>query len=304
MFLYIVKRLLIGIVTLFVLVSVAFFLVRLMPGSPFEAENFSTETVEMLNREYGLDQPLFNQYIKYIGNVLQGDLGISFKKNIPIEKLIALEAPLTMKVGLIAFSISVILGIAIGIWQATTKSETIRGLILSFVTFGISMPNFIIALLLMMFFGVYLRAVPIVGLGTPAHYILPVAALSFFPIASISRLVWSSYSEAMQDDYVVMAKAKGLRKRTISVRHILKNAMIPVITYFGPTIAWMLTGSFVIESLFSIPGIGLEFVNAISNRDYTVVLGLCIYLGSLIIFANLVVDIICSVVDPRIRFTD
>ncbi len=301
---YIIKRILIGFVTLFVLITVTFFLVRLMPGSPFEAENISTSMIESLEKEYGLNQPLYVQYVGYLDNILHGDLGISYKKGISVNEMIRRGAPATMSVGILAFLFSAFAGIALGIWQATTKSEFMKGVLISFATLGVSLPNFIVALILIIVFGAMLQLLPIVGLASPKHYILPVIAQSFGPVATISRLVKSTYSEAMQQDYVIMAKAKGLTKSHISLRHILKNSMIPVITYFGPSIAFLLTGSFVVESLFSIPGIGREFVNAISNRDYTVVMGLAIFIGAIIIVANLIVDIICSFVDPRIKLTD
>ncbi len=301
---YIIKRILIGIITMLVLITVTFFLVRLMPGSPFEAENVSASMIGTLEKEYGLDQPLYKQYINYIDKVLHGDLGVSYKKGISIKELIKRGAPATMSLGIITFIVSAVIGIILGIWQATTKSEFIRGLLVSYATLGVSLPNFITALLLIMVFGVWLHLLQIVGLSTPKHYILPVIAQSFGPIATISRLVKTTYTEAMQQDYVIMARAKGLDKMHISIRHILKNAIIPVITYFGPCIAFLLTGSFVVESLFSIPGIGKEFVNAISNRDYTVVMGLSIFIGAAIIIANLIVDIICSFVDPRIKLTN
>lgn len=301
---YVVKRVLIGIATIFALITITFFLVRLMPGSPFEAENVSSAMIKTLEKEYGLDKPLFLQYITYLDKILHGNFGVSFKKGVSVNELILRGAPATMKLGIISFLLSALLGIGLGIWQATTKSEVTRGILLSFATLGVSLPNFITALLLIMLFGAFLQLLPIVGLSTPRHYILPVIAQSVGPIATISRLVKSTYTEAMQQDFVTMAKAKGLTKPYISVRHILKNSMIPVITYFGPCIAFLLTGSFVVESLFSIPGIGREFVNSISNRDYTVVMGLSVFIGAIIIIANLAVDIICSFIDPRIKLTD
>jgi oligopeptide transport system permease protein len=169
---------------------------------------------------------------------------------------------------------------------------------------GVSVPAFVIALYLMLLFGVYLGLLPVVGLTSPLHYILPVAAQAFGPVATIARLTKSTYMEATQQDYVIMARAKGLSNFQIMFKHVLRNALIPVITYFGPAIAFTLTGSFVIEQVYSIPGIGREFTNAITNRDYTVILGFSVFIGALIIVANLVVDILCSIVDPRIKLTD
>ena len=166
---------------------------------------------------------------------------------------------------------------------------------------GISIPNYVLALLLMLVCGVTLKWFPVVGLGSWKHYILPVTAMTVYPLAQISKLVKSSYSEAMHQDYVIMAKAKGISKTRISFVHILKNAMIPVITISGPMVAFLLTGSFVVENIFTIPGIGREFVNSVSNRDYTVIMGLTIFLGIILVLCNLISDMICALVDPRIK---
>ena len=301
---YIIKRLLVGIVTLWALVTLTFFLVHRMPGSPFEAENLSGDAISQLEEAYGLNEPEWKQYLSYMENLLHGELGISYKKNISVNTLIARGAPYTIRVGLISFAISAVIGIGIGIWMSVTKNQVIKNILLAYATLGVSVPAFVIALYLMLVFGVWLSAVPIVGLSTPAHYILPVAAQAFGPIATIARLTKSTYTEATQMDYVIMAKAKGLSNFQIMFKHVLKNALIPVITYFGPAIAFTVTGSFVIEQIFSIPGIGREFTNAITNRDYTVVLGFSVFIGALIIVANLIVDILCSLVDPRIKLTD
>ena len=301
---YIIKRLLIGIITLWALVTLTFILVHRMPGSPFEAENLSGSTVAQLEEAYGLNEPEWKQYLIYMENLLHGELGISYKKNISVNTLIARGAPYTIRVGLISFAISAVIGIAIGIWMSVTKNQVIKNILLAYATLGVSVPAFVIALYLMLIFGVWLSAVPIVGLTTPAHYILPVAAQAFGPIATIARLTKSTYTEATQMDYVIMAKAKGLSNFQIMFKHVLKNALIPVVTYFGPAIAFTITGSFVIEQIFSIPGIGREFTNAITNRDYTVVLGFSVFIGALIIVANLIVDILCSLIDPRIKLTD
>ena len=301
---YIIKRLLIGIITLWALVTLTFILVHRMPGSPFEAENLSGSTVAQLEEAYGLNEPEWKQYLIYMENLLHGELGVSYKKNISVNTLIARGAPYTIRVGLIAFGISAVIGIGIGIWMSVTKNQVIKNILLAYATLGVSVPAFVIALYLMLVFGVWLSAVPIVGLTTPAHYILPVLTQAFGPIATIARLTKSTYTEATQMDYVIMAKAKGLSNFQIMFKHVLKNALIPVITYFGPAIAFTVTGSFVIEQIFSIPGIGREFTNAITNRDYTVVLGFSVFIGALIIVANLVVDILCSLVDPRIKLTD
>lgn len=301
---YIIKRLFIGVVTIWALITITFFLIRIMPGSPFEADNLSQSAIEQLESTYGLDEPMWKQYIFYMENLMHGDLGISYKKNVSVNTLIARGFPYTLSIGLLSIAVSAFIGILMGIWMATSKRLAVKNTLLGIATLGVSIPGFVTAILLMMVFGVWWPVLPIVGLGSPANYILPVAAQSFGQIASIARLTKSTYSEAIQMDYVTMARAKGLSNLYITARHVLKNALIPVVTYFGPAIAFLITGSFVVESIFSIPGIGREFTNAITNRDYTVVLGFSVFIGVIITVANLAVDIICSLIDPRIKLTN
>ena len=301
---YIIKRLFIGVVTIWALITITFFLIRIMPGSPFEADNLSQSAIEQLESTYGLDEPMWKQYILYMENLMHGDLGISYKKNVSVNTLIARGFPYTLSIGLLSIAVSAFIGILMGIWMATSKRLAVKNTLLGIATLGVSIPGFVTAILLMMIFGVWWPVLPIVGLGSPANYILPVAAQSFGQIASIARLTKSTYSEAIQMDYVTMARAKGLSNLYITARHVLKNALIPVVTYFGPAIAFLITGSFVVESIFSIPGIGREFTNAITNCDYTVVLGFSVFIGVIITVANLAVDIICSLIDPRIKLTN
>lgn len=291
-------------VTIWALITITFFLIRIMPGSPFEADNLSQSAIEQLESTYGLDEPMWKQYILYMENLMHGDLGISYKKNVSVNTLIARGFPYTLSIGLLSIAVSAFIGILMGIWMATSKRLAVKNTLLGIATLGVSIPGFVTAILLMMIFGVWWPVLPIVGLGSPANYILPVAAQSFGQIASIARLTKSTYSEAIQMDYVTMARAKGLSNLYITARHVLKNALIPVVTYFGPAIAFLITGSFVVESIFSIPGIGREFTNAITNRDYTVVLSFSVFIGVIITVANLAVDIICSLIDPRIKLTN
>lgn len=299
---YITKRLLMGLVSLFALITVTFFLTRLMPGNPFDISNVNQAVQDRIMSYYGLDQPVYIQFGMYLKNLSHGDLGISYKKvGTTVNQLIMQEAPYTIQIGLIAFIIALILGTVLGIAMAVTRKEGVRGSLMFLTVLGISIPNYVLALLLMLVCGVTLKWFPVVGLGSWKHYILPVTAMTVYPLAQISKLVKSSYSEAMHQDYVIMAKAKGISKTRISFVHILKNAMIPVITISGPMVAFLLTGSFVVENIFTIPGIGREFVNSVSNRDYTVIMGLTIFLGIILVLCNLISDMICALVDPRIK---
>lgn len=299
---YICKRIVMGAVSIFALVTITFFLTRLMPGNPFNLQNINQSVQEHILSYYGLDQPIYVQFGMYLQKLVHGDLGISFKKvGTTVNELIAMEAPYTMRLGLIAYTAALILGTVIGILMAVTRHESIRGGLMIFTILGVSVPNYVLALLLMLICGVTLQWFPVVGLTTWKHYVLPVITLTVYPLAQISKLVKSSYTEAVSQDYVIMAKAKGLGPLRIAFVHVLKNAMIPVITISGPMIAFLLTGSFVVENIFTIPGIGREFVNSVSNRDYTVIMGLTIFLGTILVLCNLAADIICALADPRIK---
>lgn len=210
-------------------------------------------------------------------------------------------APITIKLGSVAFIIALVLGITLGVVAALSRSESVRALITAMATIGISVPGFLLAIFLIYFFAVRLNLLPIIGLKSWQHYVLPGLALSFYPIAYLSRLVRSTLTESLTQDYIVMARSKGLSRRTIVFEHALPNTLIPVITYLGPLIASLLTGSFVVESIFAIPGIGREMVQAIQGRDYSVILGMTIFIGAFVIFMNIVADILLAVVDPRIR---
>ena len=298
---YIVKRLAMGVVTMFFLITITFWLTRLMPGSPFATDNISPSVLATLEANYGLDKPIDQQFVIYLQSLLQGNLGVSYTRTgVTVNDLIAQGFPVTLKLGLISFAIALVIGTVIGIWMSTTKSSAVKGWLITGSTLFISIPGFVLAIVLLMVFGQGLKVLPVLFDGS-LSYIMPVLALAVYPIAQISRLVHASYTEAMNQDYVVMARAKGLGKRRIQFLHILKNAMLPLITVCGPMIAFQITGSFVVESIFTIPGIGEEFVNSVNSRDYTVIMGLTIFLGGVIIIANLISDLACALVDPRIK---
>lgn len=299
---YIVKRLAMGVVTMFFLITITFWLTRLMPGSPFATDNISPSVLATLEANYGFDKPIDQQFVIYLQSLLQGNLGVSYTRTgVTVNDLIAQGFPVTLKLGLISFAIALVIGTVIGIWMSTTKSSAVKGWLITGSTLFISIPGFVLAIVLLMVFGQGLKVLPVLFDGSFLSYIMPVLALAVYPIAQISRLVHASYTEAMNQDYVVMARAKGLGKRRIQFLHILKNAMLPLITVCGPMVAFQITGSFVVESIFTIPGIGEEFVNSVNSRDYTVIMGLTIFLGGVIIIANLISDLACAFVDPRIK---
>ena len=301
---YLIKRLLIGVVTLFVLATITFFLMHAIPGSPFAGEmsKLPANVKEALTEYYGLDQPIYIQYVKYLQNVVRGDFGTSLSHNgRSVTDIIKLGVGNSASLGAVAFCIAIGLGVFLGTVAAFTKHRWVNNVVAFVATLGASVPSFLLALLLMMIFGVTLRWLPIVGLTSWRHYILPGFALALAPIAMISRLTKTSLVEVMKQDYMVLAKSKGTAQIKIITRHALKNAMIPVVTYAGPLLATLLTGSFVVETLFSVPGIGAEFVSSVTNRDYTMILALTIYYGTFVIICNIATDLITAALDPRIR---
>ena len=301
---YVLKRLGIGLLTLFVLVAITFSMTKLMPGSPLQSKNISGETLARMEARYGLDKPVVTQFLIYCKNILKGDLGTSYKKiGVEVKDIIKDSMKPTISLGLVTFLLVLVVGVTAGILMAKAKSNFAKGAWLTGLTLGVSIPNFIVALLIMILFGVVLQWFPIIGLDTPKHYVLPAIAMGLYPISAVARLTQSSYEEVIRQDYIIMARAKGISKGTILFRHVLKNVMLPVITYMGPMVAFLLTGSVTIEKIFTIPGLGREFTNAIMNHDYTVVMGITIFMGAVIIICNLLADVICAIVDPRIRLT-
>ena len=301
---YIVKRVLIGIITLFALATITFFLMHIIPGSPFagETSKLPAAVKEKLIAQYGLDQPLYVQFGAYLRNALTGDFGTSLnRKGQEVVDIIANGLPATVSLGLVAFVIAMVVGIFLGTVAAFSRQKWVSGVVAFIATIGVSVPSFLLALMMMLVFGVLLSCLPTIGLGSWQHYIMPSVALALSPIAMISRLVRTSLMDVMRQDYMVLARSKGTSELKVIIRHALKNALVPVITYAGPLIATLLTGSFVVETLFSVPGIGAEFVNSVSNRDYTLIMALTIFYGSFIIIANIVTDLITAAMDPRIR---
>lgn len=304
MFKYIVKRLLLGVLTLMVLATVVFFGMKAMPGSPFSRDNkaIPASVIQALNKKYGLDKPVSEQYVIYIKNALHGDFGDSIsKKGQPVSEIIASRLPVTAKLGSIAFVYAIFMGITLGVISALTRKRWVNSLITVFATIGVSFPGFLLAMLMMVLFSVKLGWLPVIGLETPVSYIMPVLALSFSPVSSITRLTRSSLRDVMGSDYITLARSKGTKEIWVIIKHGLRNALLPVITYAGPMFAGMITGSLVIETLFSIPGIGKEFTNSIQNRDYTLCMGLTILFGALVIVMTLVSDIVAAICDPRIK---
>ncbi len=296
------KRFLISLLSVWMLITVAFFLTRQMPGSPFQTGNVSGEVLEQMEQEYGFDQPVSAQYVTYMRNLLHGDLGISYMNpGESVTEVIARALPTTLSLGILAVIVSLVAGTLLGMLQAFSQKRWVRTTILFGTIFGAGIPNFVIALLLALVFGVQWKLLPVVGLDSWTSYLLPVLSLAAYPTAVVTRLMCHACRQELQKEYVVLAKVKGLSMRRIAWMHVWKNAWIPVLNYAGPAAAFLLTGSFVVESIFTIPGLGREFVNSIANRDYTLIMGLTIFMGVVVIGVNLAVDLLCAWMDPRIR---
>ena len=300
---YIIKRVLIGFVTLFVLASVTFFLMKATPGSPFSLAKYKTpEALAAAEAKYNLDKPLMEQYVIYLKGVAQGNLGESMiNTGRSVSYYIKTGFPVTARLGLIAFVLALVGGIALGTGAALSRHKWVNNLCMFVATIGVSVPSFVISMIIMIEFGVQLHILPFIGLNSPLNYIMPALSLAFYPIAMIARLTRSSMLEVMNQDYIILARSKGTPYKKVVIKHALKNAMLPVVTYAGPMFAFMLTGSFVIESVFSIPGIGSAFVSCITTRDYPIIMGLTIFLGFLVITFNLITDILSAIIDPRIK---
>ena len=300
---YIAKRIGLAIVTIWAVATITFFLMNLVLGGPFLSEKaISPQATAALEAKYGLDKPLFQQYLTYITDALHGDFGDSLKqRGRTVMDIIKMKFPVSARVGGVSVLVSLILGVPLGCIAALKRGKFADSLISVVATCGIAVPSFVICTLLLYFFGVKLQILPTMGLTTAKHYVMPVMALAFYPTAYIMRLMRSSMLDVLGQDYMRTAKAKGLAGGKILFKHALRNAILPVITYVGPLLAYTVTGSFVVEKIFTIPGLGGEFIAAINGRDYTLIMGTTIFLATLIILMNVVVDIVYKLVDPRIK---
>lgn len=300
---YIIKRVLLAIVTIFVVATLTFFLMNAGPGGPYEAEKAISPTAKAaLEAKFGLDKPLGVQYVTYMKNLLRGDFGPSLKqRGREVKDIIFSKFPVSARLGGISVLVALCIGIPLGCVAALNRGKIVDSIIIVIATCGIAVPSFVICSVTMYFFGVRLNLLPTVGITTWRHYILPVFALSFYPTAYIARLMRSSMLDVLGQDYMRTAKAKGLSQFKILFKHALRNSILPVVTYVGPMLAYTLTGSFIVEKIFTIPGLGGEFVSSITNRDYMMIMGTTIFLATLLITINVLVDIIYKIVDPRIK---
>ena len=300
-FQYIVKRVLLAALSLFVIITLTYFLMNLMPGDPFMSEKATEENRAILIAKYGLDQPIYVQYGRYLKNLFHGDMGTSFvlQKGRAVSTIILDSFQVSMRLGLKALAIAIAAGITLGCVAGLHKDRLSDNVIRVITSIGISMPGYVIASLIMIVLSVRLGLLP-VTYNKPGGWIMPVITLAMYPTCYLARLTRASILEVMNQDYLLTERAKGMPEYVVVFVHALKNSLIPVITYLAPLTASILTGGFVAESVFNVPGLGRYFVSSISMRDYTMIMGVTIFYSALIILMNLVCDILYRVVDPRI----
>ncbi|HHV42154.1 MAG TPA: ABC transporter permease [Clostridiaceae bacterium] len=299
---YVVKRVGISLLTVLVLVTVVFILVRLMPGDPFSDPKMTPSVRENLNAYYGLDKPPLQQYTTYLGNLLRGNFGYSMKyPNQTVNNLLRQSFPYSLDLGIRALVMSLSFGLVFGIISALNRGNKIDLVFVIVAVIGTSVPDFIVGAILQHFFAVKWGLLPIAQYKTFAHTILPAIGLGFYTMASVSRIMRASMLEVVQQDYIKTARSKGISNLRITWKHQIRNAIMPVVTVLGPTVAAVLTGTFVIESIFAIPGMGKYYVESVQNLDYSMILGQTVFYGIFLVLANMVVDIAYGFIDPRVR---
>ncbi len=299
---YIIKRLILAVFTIWVVITLTFFIMHAVPGGPFMSEKAVSPAAQAaLEAKYGLDKPLGVQYVTYLGDVIQLKLGPSLKqRGRMVIDIIGDGLKTSAKLGVIAAFLALVIGVVLGSIAALRRNTVLDRIIMIITTAFVSMPSFIVGSLLLVIFAIKFHVLPANG-STAAGLILPVVTLMLYPMSYITRLTRSSMLDVLGQDYIRTAKAKGVSKWRIIFVHALKNSLIPVITYFGPMLAYIVTGSLVVEQIFAVPGIGRAFVQSIINRDYTLIMGTTIVLATFIVIMNLVSDILYKVVDPRIN---
>lgn len=303
---FIAKRIFEAIPTMLVLITISFFLMRYAPGNPFSSERpLPPEMMANINAKYGLDKPVSEQYLTYLTNIVQGDFGPSFKyKDYTVNELIASALPVSVKIGLAAFVFTVIMGVTVGTIAALKQNTWIDYTIMSTAMLGVVMPSFVLAPVLIYIFAIQFSLFPAGGWqdGGFEYMALPVLGMSLLYVATFARITRGSMIETLNSNFIRTARAKGLSYGYIVVKHALKPALLPVVSYMGPAFVGIITGSVVIETIFGLPGIGKLFVNAAFNRDYSLVMGVTILIGFLFILFNAIVDILLAYIDPKIRY--
>ena len=301
---FIIRRIFWLVVVLLVVSFITFSLMHLVPGGPWDRDKtLAPQVVEALNKKYGLDKPFFIQFGDFLWGIVHGDLGVSYtRQDRNVTDILLQGLPKTATLGVTAFMLAILIGIPFGMASALKQNSPVDYLSVIFSTIFASIPGFVLGILLIIVFSVQLHWLPTGGWGSLRQIIMPSFALAALPAAFIARITRSSTLDVMRQDYVRTAYAKGLRERIVLVRHILRNALIPVVTIAGPALASLIAGSFIIENLFSIPGIGRLFVNGVFARDYGLIMGGILFYAFAVALVNLIVDVLYAVIDPRIRY--
>ncbi len=302
---YIIRRVLMLVPLLWAIATVTFFLMHAVPGGPFDREKpLSPAAIEALEHRYNLDGSLGEQYVTFMGNLVQGDLGLSFHQNRDVTDVIADGLPTTLQLGICAFAFATVVGMTLGIFSAVNQNGPLDYVSVFVATVGAAVPNFVLATFFVLFFALRLGWFDVIGweFGNYRQMVLPVVALGLFPAAFIARITRASMLEVLQQDYIRTARSKGLIELNVVRRHAIRNAMIPVLTVMGPILAALITGTFVIEQYFGIAGIGRNYVESVSGRDYGMIMGTTLLYAFVIAVMNLLVDISYGIVNPRIRY--
>lgn len=301
---YILKRLVSTVITVLAIITITFFLMRMIPGGPFDemSQDMPQESLDAINERYHLNDPLIMQYFTYLGGLVKGDLGPSYRlPGVTVNDIIAQGFPVSAKVGLAAIGVILVFGITLGIVSTLRQGRPEEYLITFFTTLGVSVPGFVVATSILYVFSELLGVLPSNGLYSWKHYIGPVITISLFSLAFVIRLMSSNLKEVLEQDYIRTARANGLPEYRVIFKHAVRNAIIPVITYMGPTVGSILTGSFVVEQVFTIPGMGKYFVDSISSRDYTILMGVTLFYAVIVVVMLFIVDLVYVLIDPRIR---
>lgn len=299
---YVLKRVALAIFTIFIIIAITFFVMNAIPGGPFQTEKAPDPAVQkMLMQRYNLDKPLLEQFFIYLGNIFHGDFGISLKNGREISTIIGESFRISAEIGGIAIVVALIPGLIFGSLAALMRNRWEDRLIMFSSTVFVAVPSFVLATILLLIFSLKLKLIPVWTVDNP-NYLLPIIALALYPMSYITRLTKSSMLDALGQDYVRTARAKGVSETRIIFKHALRNALIPVITYLGPMTAYIITGSLVVETVFTIGGLGTKFVSSINNRDYPLIMATTIFLAVLLVFLTLLSDLVYKLVDPKINF--
>lgn len=303
MFKYLLKRIISALITIFFIITITFFLMKAIPGDPFAAEKMpNAEIRAAMMAKYGLDQPEWKQYLIYLNNFIHGDFGVSYTKaGMTVNQVIGDGFPYSLTIGIYASLLVVFAGIGFGVVCALRQNKFIDRFFMVLATLGSTIPSFVLATGFLFLFSKTLGLVPAFGVDTVAGYIGPVVVIGAFPLSFITRLTRTSLVEVQQQDYIRTARSKGISEFKVVCKHGLRNALLPVVTYIGPMVASIVTGSFVIEKVFGIPGVGSLFTNSIINRDYPLIMGITVFFAVLLVLAVLIVDFIYVLIDPRIK---